>query len=261
MSSFLTSKSRSSTPQQPCFSRSSTASALALEGEELTPRHSTPGSKLRPSVLEYFSTPNSSATQVGNASDTVYTPSRPSLSSSHTHSSTAVDCESPMHKLSLHTSGQSSSRSVIQGAMATSSSLSLWAPPSPAFLEDSRSADLSTQGSASSRPLSSPSQPSLRAKSSMIRIPFAKSRSKLTDTSNHPDDVERAPASKLTEPTRPQVAYASMNSRRFGSVSFATLGRTHKKKTLVISGVGFQEHRKFENVKRWCEVSGSCANL
>lgn len=42
----------------------------------------------------------------------------------------------------------------------------------------------------------------------------------------------------------------------FSRVGFGTLGSRYqkKKKKLVISGVGVHETRKFEGVKRWCEV-------
>jgi len=69
------------------------------------------------------------------------------------------------------------------------------------------------------------------------------------DDSAHSD--RQAP--KQYRPSRPQVAYSA--SGTLTRVGFASLSsRQRKKKKLVISGIGFNEPRKFDGVKRWCEV-------
>ena len=55
------------------------------------------------------------------------------------------------------------------------------------------------------------------------------------------------PANRLTAP---QVAYSS-GSRR---LSLASLSSRKKKRKLVISGIAPNDARRFDGVKRWCEV-------
>ena len=69
------------------------------------------------------------------------------------------------------------------------------------------------------------------------------------DDSAHSDGQ----APKECRPNRPQVAYSAGGT--LTRVGFASLSsRQRKKKKLVISGIGFNESKKFDGVKRWCEV-------
>lgn len=68
------------------------------------------------------------------------------------------------------------------------------------------------------------------------------------------------PLKQQYDPTRPHVAYSSGGA--LPRVNLASLSSRHrKKKKLVVSGVGPNELRKFEGVKRWCESFGEVSQI
>jgi len=65
---------------------------------------------------------------------------------------------------------------------------------------------------------------------------------------------------KQHDPTRPHVAYSSGGT--LPRVNLASLSSRHrKKKKLVVRGVGANDARKFEGVKRWCESFGEVSQI
>jgi hypothetical protein len=88
-------------------------------------------------------------------------------------------------------------------------------------------------------------------------------RSSYDDETNELDENEKTFVREIRSPipTRPHVAYQSSNSGGGGGtlprVKFSALtnARSNKKKRkLVISGIAHGDTKKFEGVKKWCEV-------
>lgn len=192
-----------------------------------TLRDSDSPSKWRPTVLGYFSTPSTSQTSV-LPSETVYTPSRPSISSSNTYTSSSTPSKhlrvpSTPSKLSLVESMRSRRRSF------------------GALLSNPCSENLPSLASLSLEDEQPPSP-----KSTVSRIPFA-------PKPPFPTDQDPMPHTRtvVSQATQPQVAFSAPKD---GTLSRFSSRNQKKKKKLVISGISAGEARKFDNVKRWCEV-------
>ncbi|KAL0951494.1 hypothetical protein HGRIS_008179 [Hohenbuehelia grisea] len=217
-------------------SRSASLSTLGLPTQSPTREYAGPTmGKWRPTVLGHFGMASPPANPDSH-SDTSGTPSRPSISSYTTYASTAAttiesDFNPPASKVSLVDSIRSRGRSSYKPSYGATSSLSLASPPA------------------------SIAQSPRKDASSTIRLPFG-----LKSKPNHAvDDATLEASRSKTGVTRPTVAYASANQPR---VSFASLSsRNSKKKKLVVSGVGPNETRRFEGVKRWCESFGEVSQI
>lgn len=255
-----------STPHQ--HNRSSSLSTLNIGGKPSLSVEIPNSSRWRPSVLGHFSTFSASQSSVV-PSDTAYTPSRPSVSSGDTYTSTTTTTEYdlPMTppKLNFMESMRSRSRSpgsVFKSGSGLASSSSVWS--------QNRGTD-ATYSSVHGHPIAGSdlvgSTSTLAHRMNTTRIPLApKPGSRLAnsntdygDEDDVEDDVDTDKAvvrsSKQPDPTRPHIAYSSGGTR----VNFATLSsRQKKKKKLVVIGVRPDDERKFEGVKRWCEVRLSC---
>ena len=82
----------------------------------------------------------------------------------------------------------------------------------------------------------------LRHKQSSLRLPFTPKTKTRYDTGEPLPNV-------------PQIVYSANGP--LPRVSFASPVRNKKKKKLIISGIGVNDTRGFEGVKRWCEVRSS----
>ncbi|KAF8922063.1 hypothetical protein CPB85DRAFT_19005 [Mucidula mucida] len=204
--------------------RSSSLGTLSISSS--APRTPPTSPRWRPSVLGHFSSPTGSQVSV-QPSDTAYTPSRPSLSSTNTHTSTTItDITTPLSKLSFGDSVRS--RSISHGG---------------AFY-DLNADELSIASNVALERL--PNKKLKKARSS--RVPLS------TTDSNTPSE---------TKPAGPQVAFTS--TTKGGSVprvSFSSLSsRNQKKKKLIVSGIGPNDTRRFEGVKQWCESFGEVSQI
>ncbi|KAL1748998.1 hypothetical protein HDZ31DRAFT_28654 [Schizophyllum fasciatum] len=225
------------------------ASASVAEVPSSPPNFVAP-SKARPSVLGHF--PSASQVSVP-PSDTAYTPSRPSMSSHTTCTSTAPTSEdeaTPM-KPSFVDSVRVRSRS--HGASSIMS-FSGWSqrPESPPATLDAPSERTERYSSMSQR--------SGSTRGGSARVPFApKSVSRLSNSEVR-EVASKAAAACIhlpgadDDPNKPYVIYGP-NSRpsTLSRVSFSR----HKKKTLVISGLTAGDVKRFDGVRRWCESFGS----
>jgi len=94
------------------------------------------------------------------------------------------------------------------------------------------------------------------SKRSSTRIPLAVKPMALFNIGDEEETVtQQLKDLKITEP---EVAYASVGSSKHRSMSRVSFsmngGKESKKKKLVISGIQPGDRRKFDGVKRWCEV-------
>lgn len=230
--------------------RSSSLSAINVLQENQSSPPSSIRSRWRPSVLGHF---GMSASQLSVApTDTLHTRSRPSMSSSHTYTSTTlttVDGDSPATPPQSPAAESIQARSRSPGNVLklgdNASSFSVWSGPSPSYLDElslfSRS--------------SSPRATSTMSCDGYIgmppRAPLGPKPGSRLATSNHNSDLQ-----PVKHANKPEVAFASDNkSRTLPRVSFASIGpRAKRKKKLVISGIAVGDTRKFDAAKRWCEV-------
>ncbi|GLB35937.1 hypothetical protein LshimejAT787_0302250 [Lyophyllum shimeji] len=202
--------------------------------------------KWRPSVLGHFGA--SSTSQGSGPSDTAYTPSRPSISSGDTYTSgtvTTTESDLPMTPSRMNLMNTLRFRSKSSGR-TRSSHIS-----NPAL-------SILSSGPASA------STSTLAHRAQTTRIPLAQKPGANLANANvdhGDDDVDDdnceavVQPAKQHDPTRPHVAYSSGGT--LPRVSLASLSSRHrKKKKLVVRGVGPNDARKFEGVKRWCETFG-----
>ncbi|KAJ3721642.1 hypothetical protein C8R42DRAFT_56208 [Lentinula raphanica] len=210
---------------------------------------STP-SKWRPSVLGYFSA--SATSQVSFIpSETIYTPSRPSVSSNSTvttaTSITSATATAKNNDAYVTNSGVASFR------LRRRSHRNLFHAANPNLVDNN---------------IPSPSSaiPDPTNKSGNMRIPLApKFTTRLTNSNVDPIHNERsfAPAPVARPSAKPEVAYvASSKTNTLSKMSFAALSsKNHKKKRLIISGIAPDDVRKFEGVKKWCENFGEVSHI
>ena len=184
-------------------------------------------SKWRPSVLGHFYQPSVSQSSVV-ISETLSTPSRPSISSdTFSTSRTVTTIESnvlstPPKILAHDPLGPPTATS----SLPTASRSSIWLP-GHGLDSNSRGAHCQTL--------------------SQHRTTFTP---ELDDNEDDPlsfrarhHDTIRASIPYSSTGTLPRVKFSSLNTKSH-----------RKKKKLVISGVGVGETQKFEGIKRWCEV-------
>ncbi|KAJ3750668.1 hypothetical protein DFH05DRAFT_107387 [Lentinula detonsa] len=213
-------------------------------------------SKWRPSVLGYFS--SSAASQVSFIpSETLYTPSRPSVSSNSTVTTTT------------------SITSATATAKNNDASVTLPLNSGVAPFRLRRRSHRNLLHAANSNhvenntPNSSPAIPNRSTKGGSMRIPLAPKRTAQLANSNvnpiHDDDEERSfvPVPVVKPNTKPEVAFvASSKTNTLSKMSFAALSsKNNKKKRLIISGIAPNDVRKFEGVKKWCENFGEVSHI
>jgi hypothetical protein len=188
-------------------------------------------SRWRPSVLGHFYQPSASQSSV-LVSEAQSTPSRPSISSdTFSTSRTATTIESnvlstPPKILAQDPMGSRHTLSTSALNFPTASGSSIW-HPSYRLNSNSRGTYLSQQ-----------------------RTTFTP---ELDD--NVEDDIDPPPTfcARHHDTIRASIPYSSTGT--LPRVNFSSLSTSErKKKKLVISGVGIGEIRKFEGIKRWCEV-------
>ncbi|SJL06271.1 uncharacterized protein ARMOST_09607 [Armillaria ostoyae] len=204
-----------------------------------------PSSKWRPSVLGHFSSQTAaSQTSVLPSENTVYAPSRPSLSSTITTTVTSTsDLSIPVSQVSFADSVRF--HGVSHGAFY-------------GLNKESLSSCSSSFGVEPVKPKK------LRKARSSIRVPLS---TRYIADANIPvqgDGVgEFGARLPKVNPTSPQVAFsASGKGGTMPRVSFASLStRNSKKKKLIVSGIGPDDTRRFEGVKRWCESFGEVSQI
>lgn len=231
----------------PQHARSHSISTLSFSTPQKPVKHTSPpsSSKWRPTVLGHFHQPSISQVSIGG-SEANYT-SRPSVSSGDTYAtSMASRTTSTFESTILSTPSKLSIFESIRlrGNKSPKSASSFsFASTSPARVSTSAS----VQGSSCSHATYS----SMDFVSSH-RIPFAPLPGSSLDNIDDETDLDPQPTYRFNKHESVRPVSSGMKRVNFSSLS----SRTHrKKKKLIVSGVGVTETRKFEGVKRWCEVS------
>lgn len=215
------------------FTHSRTTSQQSTNSNFHSPRTS---SRWRPSVLGHFYEPSAPQSQSSILVSEIHsTPSRPSISSADTYSTpstsrTATTLESnvlstPPKLPPLDSIG---SHHTLLTTAPTASRSSIWLPDSSSHASDYQT--LSRQ-----------------------QTPFTP---EINDKVDEEDDLDPPPtfSARYHDTIRPSIPYSPIGT--LPRVNFSSLNtKSHrKKKKLVISGIGIGETRKFEGIKRWCEV-------
>ncbi|KAF9076041.1 hypothetical protein BDP27DRAFT_1533324 [Rhodocollybia butyracea] len=231
LSSRLGTSSERSVPKQ--HNRSSSLSVLNTPPSP---------SKWRPSVLGYFSSSQVSVIP----SETLYTPSRPSVSSNSTvttittttsATATVTDNEAVTSKFNGITSIRSRERP---------------------YVAHSRENSLSTSPSAFHTRQASLRKP-LGPKSG---VQLANSNVDYPLPDDEDDDEQlRTAVHAPKRNAKPEVAFSSSPNNTLSKMSFAALTKNTKKKRLIISGISPNDTRKFEGIKRWCESFGEITHI
>ncbi|KAK0466444.1 uncharacterized protein EV420DRAFT_830615 [Desarmillaria tabescens] len=224
--------------------RSSSVSTLSSS----VPR-SPSSSKWRPSVLGHFSSQAAaSQASVTPSQNTVYAPSRPSLSSTITTTVTSTsDLSIPVSQVSFADSVRF--HGVSHGG---------------AFYGLNKESLSSCSSNFGMEPVKPVMPKKLRKARSSIRVPLS---TRYIADANIPiqgDGIgEFGARLPKANPTSPQIAFsASGKGGTMPRVSFASLStRNSKKKKLIVSGIGPDDTRRFEGVKRWCESFGEVSQI
>lgn len=209
-----------------------------------------PGWKWRPSVLGHFSTP--SVPQVSMLSVEPELP-RPSMSSAYSGYSSAhtpasfeeggLEAPSTPQKTVLLNTVRSRARSprrpLFNNGPGTASVPSLWSGPTSV----SHTPETSGYGSS----------PGLVHKESAIRIPFSP-KGKQTQLSRDDEDEEYGPIPQEPAPT-PHVVYQGGKAPRMSLTALSVPSSEKRKKKLIVGGIGVNDTRRFEAMKKWCQVS------
>ncbi|KAG7452373.1 uncharacterized protein BT62DRAFT_300396 [Guyanagaster necrorhizus] len=201
-------------------------------------------SKWRPSVLGHFS----SQASVPPLENTVYAPSRPSLSSTITTTVTSTsDLSIPVSQISFADSVR------FQGVSHSGAFYGL--------KKESLSSCSSNFGVDPVKPVVSKK---LRKARSNIRVPLSTRYIADANIPTQGDAVGEFGARLLKmNPTSPQIAFsASGKGGTVPRVSFASLSTCNsKKKKLIIGGIGPNDTRRFQGVQRWCESFGEVSQI
>lgn len=121
---------------------------------------------------------------------------------------------------------------------------SITSPPNPLHQDDSQADSSSTLAQRRTSASSRSSLPfSLKSK---VPHPSSNPNPCLNDGENQ--NTNHIVPSK--QRTRPEVAYVSISKR----ISFTSLSSRKKHRKLIVSGIAPNDTRRFEGVKRWCEV-------
>ena len=186
-------------------------------------------SKWRPSVLGHFYQPSVSQSSVV-ISETHSTPSRPSISSDTCSTSrTATTIESNV----LSTPPKILAQDPLDYTLPTAAS---------SFPTASRSSVWLPGHGLDSSPRGAHCQTLSQHRTFTLELNENEDDSPPTFRARHHDTI-RASIPYSSTGTLPRVKFSSLNTRS-----------QRKKKKLVISGVGVGDTRKFEGIKRWCEV-------
>ncbi|KAK7059210.1 hypothetical protein VNI00_001837 [Paramarasmius palmivorus] len=259
-----------STPNSKAHNQHNRSSSLStLNTQTSSPSTTIPdfpspaSTKWRPTVLGFFSSPNTSSQVSVLHSETLYASSRPSMCSSNTGTSTSITTPS----------------TVMEDVPPSPKSPTKPEPLSMSFVSSIRSRRRVSGNTlhvvGSSEHFESPSSPtsyhgSMRGPGS-LRLPFApKGGSLMNNTNYDPQEYEEDEDDECCQqhqqasrsgPSRPEVAFSGSNKGgTLPRVSFASLNQKKKKK-LVISGIAPNEARKFDGAKRWCETFGEVSQI
>lgn len=209
---------------------------------------SSTSSKWRPSVLGHFHQPSASQISIGT-SEVQYTPSRPSISSGDTYTTsstsrttTTLDSNIPSSpsKLSLFDSIRFRGHKSLKAySRASTSSVQLSSHPTVgSTYEESVAASYHPKSPTSQRNVFAP-----------------KPGSVLDNLEDNDSDLEPPPTYRFSKHAHPHPSIPFSSSGTLPRVKFSSLNsRSRKKKKLVISGIGVTEFRKLEGIRRWCEV-------
>ncbi|KAJ4485890.1 hypothetical protein J3R30DRAFT_3697313 [Lentinula aciculospora] len=217
-------------------------------------------SKWRPSVLGYFS--SSTTSQISFIpSETLYTPSRPSVSS-HTTATTVTSITSATATAKNNVSPVTSAKPPLNSGVA---SFRLRRRSHGNLLHVANANSVENNIPASSRTIPNSSS----SKGGSLRAPLAPKATVRLANSNvdpiHDDDDGRsfAPVADPKPNAKPEVAFvASSKTNTLSKMSFAALSsKNNKKKRLIISGIAPNDVRKFEGVKNWCESFGEVSHI
>ncbi|PFH54867.1 hypothetical protein AMATHDRAFT_44649 [Amanita thiersii Skay4041] len=244
------------TPQQ--HVRSSSLSTLHASATCTSQRNSiaTTPSRWRPSVLGHFSTPSTSSQASSPQTDMSYAPSRPSVSSGETATTTTgTTTENEFGvfftKLSLvdtiRARGASTS-SILKSKIASTSSV--WSQTT----HTSNTASSESPRSGSSQP-----SPSRWARTSSTHKFSPPAFDEDLDEDDEDHENGSLPIPPVPTSTRPQVAYSSGGT--LSRVNFSSFTRRHKKRRLVVSGIRPNDIRRFDNLRRWCEDFGEVSQI
>ncbi|KAJ4472671.1 hypothetical protein C8R41DRAFT_589352 [Lentinula lateritia] len=220
------------------------------------PEPSPTPSKWRPSVLGYFS--SSATSQVSFIpSETLYTPSRPSVSSNSTVTTTTSIT-------SATATAKNNDAPVTTARLPLNSGVASFRLPRRSHadmlhVQSSNSVENNVPNSSYARP----------SKGGSTRIPLAPKSTVRIANSNvnpiHDDDEERslAPVHVAKHNAKPEIVFvASSKTNTLSKMSFAALSsKNNKKKRLIISGIASNDVRKFEGVKNWCESFGEVSHI
>ncbi|KAK0208828.1 hypothetical protein DFS33DRAFT_1380318 [Desarmillaria ectypa] len=206
-------------------------------------------SKWRPCVLGHFSSQaTASQASVTPSQNIVYTPSRPSLSSTITTTVTSTsDLSIPVSQVSFADSVRF--HGVSHGG---------------AFYGLHKESLSSCSSNFGLEPVKPVMPKKLKKARSSIRVPLSTRYIADANIPIEEDGVgEFGARSPKANPTSPQIAFsASGKGGTMPRVFFASLStRNSKKKKLIISGIGPDDTRRFEGVKRWCESFGELSQI
>ncbi|KAF5388552.1 hypothetical protein D9757_004612 [Collybiopsis confluens] len=212
----------------------STSLSMSQPPASAAPESSPTSSKWRPSVLGYFSSSTTSQDSF-IPSETLYTPSRPSVSSNTTFISTT-------------TASTSVTATAIDNDMAEV--YSFRSPP-----QSFRNPRVGKTHSENN--VSTTSAPSF-SKHGSLRVPLAPKAGMRLANSNLDSDDE-GPVSPVVAVSKPEIVF---KSNTLPKMSFATLlSKSSKKKRLIVSGIAPNDVRKFDGVRNWSEGFGEVSHI
>ena len=235
----------------PQHTRSTSLSTPTVSSSHKAPSYipSSTSSKWRPSVLGHFHQSSASQISIGT-SEVQYTPSRPSISSGDTYTTsstsrttTTVDSNIPSSpsKLSLFDSIRFRGHKSLKAySRASTSSVQLSSHPTiGSTYEESVAASYHPKSPTSQRSVFAP-----------------KPGSVLDNLEDDDEDLDPPPTYRFSKHAHPHPSKPFSSSGTLPRVKFSSLNsRSHrKKKKLIISGIGVTEFRKLEGIRRWCEV-------
>lgn len=239
---------RSSSKQHNRSTSLGTLSPSSTPPSSYIPEHSQTPSKWRPSVLGYFS---SSSQSSFIPSETLYAP-RPSISSNTTATTTGTSN-------SIATATDNDARSAKSSSLAGG------------FRYRQRTHGNSSRITSGSSAENNAFSSSTYSKHSSLRIPLApkpghrlaNSNTELLYDDDEEEEEEAGTVPVILKPNaKPEVAFSTTKNNTLSKMSLATLTSKHsKKKRLIVSGIGPNDNRKFEGVKRWCEASNRTSTL
>ncbi|KAL0578475.1 hypothetical protein V5O48_003524 [Marasmius crinis-equi] len=244
--------------------RSSSLSTLNTSTAVTSIPDLSPSTKWRPSVLGIFSSPTPSQVSVSSPSETLYAPSRPSMSSSNT--ATTSTSLTTATAVATEDNCPPPSQSKPQVPKTFVSSLRLRRRSHANLLNVASSENPENNVSRTNSQRARSSRAPLAPKGGTLLAGNLPLDDPLEDDEDDDDDGSCQPQKSVASkagPPRPEVAFTASNKGgTLPRVTFASLSsRSQKKKKLVISGISSNDIRKFEGAKRWCESFGEVTQI